>query len=125
MSRLTELKDLIFVGFNSSVSAIERETGRIAWTWRGPKPQGSRGFVSIMLDGDRLIASVMGHTACLDPVTGRELWAQPFTGFGWGPATLASTRGGSSAGAAAQAIAAHAHQQAAAAMITSTTAAGS
>ena len=118
MSRAVEIADLIFVGFNNRVSALDRENGQVVWTWKGPKcSHGS--FVTLLFDGDRLIVSMMGHTACIHPLTGREIWVQPFKGSGWGHATLASARAASE-GAPASAAGAQAQQQAAAMMTTTT-----
>jgi outer membrane protein assembly factor BamB len=85
------LEDLVFVGFHSQVVALNRETGELAWQW---KSRSGKGFVAILLDGDRLIVSVMGYTYCLDAVTGRELWFNELKGTGMGVASLASVRGG-------------------------------
>jgi hypothetical protein len=79
------------------------------WEWKSP--QGS-GFVSLLLDGDRLIASVNGYTYCLDPLYGQQVWANELKGFGVGTPCLVSFHGSSGASAAAAAIA---QQQAASA----------
>jgi outer membrane protein assembly factor BamB len=84
--------DLVFVGFNSRVAAINRDTGDLAWQWKSPK---GTGYVTIMLDGDRLIVSVVGYTYCLIPSTGQVLWSNELPGMGTGVASLASVRGGS------------------------------
>ncbi len=72
------------------IAALDRLTGEIVWKWKSP--QGS-GLPSLLLDGDRLIASVQGYTYCLDPATGDELWRNPLKGMGLGLACLASARG--------------------------------
>ena len=59
--------DLMYVGFNSRVVALERDTGEIVWDWKSPK---GSGFVATLLDGDRVIASVQGYMYCLDALTG-------------------------------------------------------
>jgi outer membrane protein assembly factor BamB len=84
------MDQLIFVGFNSRVVALHRDTGELIWQWRSP--QGS-GYVTLLLDGDRLIVSVVGYTYCLDPRTGNELWSNALPGFGIGVASIASVRG--------------------------------
>jgi outer membrane protein assembly factor BamB len=96
-----QLADLVFVGFNSRVIALDRYTGEKVWDWKSP--QGS-GYVTIMVDGDRLVVSVMGYTYCLDPIFGQEVWRNPLEGLGIGVATLASANG--TAGAASLAAAA-------------------
>ena len=103
------LMDLVYVGFNSRVAALDREDGSLVWKWKAPK--GSSTHVAVMLDGDRLIASVHGYTYGLDPLTGEQLWLNTMSGFGFGYPSLASFRG---ANAAAAAVAAIASEQAAA-----------
>jgi outer membrane protein assembly factor BamB len=52
------------------------------------------GYVTLLLDGDRLIASTNGYIFCLDPLTGEILWNNPLKGFGMGaPTALVSVRG--------------------------------
>ncbi len=84
------VEDLIFVGFNSRVAALDRYSGELVWQWKSPK---GSGFVSLLLDGDRLIASVNGYTYCLEPLFGQQVWANPLRGFGVGVPSLASVRG--------------------------------
>ena len=93
--------DLVFVGFNSRVLALHRDTGEIVWNW---KSSSGSGFPSVLLDGDRLIVSVNGYTYCLDPVTGEQLWWNPLKGYGVGTASLTSIHGNSGSAAAAAVI---------------------
>ena len=86
------IADLVFVGFNSRAAALHRETGKVAWKWKAPK---GMGFVALMLDGERLMASVYGYTYCLNPLTGKQLWMNPMQGFGFGVPCLTSFRGSS------------------------------
>ena len=96
----SNVMDLVFVGFNSHVLAMDRDTGEIAWVWKSPKGRSS--FVALMLDGDRIIVSVHGYMYCLEAVTGRQMWDNPLTGYGYGTPCVASLRGNSgTAGAAA------------------------
>ena len=95
--------DLVFLGFNSQVVALDRETGAVVWHWKAPK--GRSGHVAVLLDGDRLIASVNGYTYCLDPLSGSQLWYQPLKGYGVGIPSLASLSGNSGSAAAAAIIA--------------------
>ena len=104
------IQDLTYVGFNSRVLAMDRETGAIVWDWKSPK--GTSSFVAVLLDGDRLIVSVHGYMYCLDPIDGRQLWDNPLKGYGYGTPSLASIHGNSGSAAAAALIAS---QQAAAA----------
>ncbi|QDT54433.1 PQQ enzyme repeat protein [Caulifigura coniformis] len=87
--------DLVFVGFNRRVCALHRDTGELVWSWKSP--QGA-GFVVLLYDTDRLIASVQGYTYCLDPATGSQIWSNPLKGFGLGVPCIASISGVSPAG---------------------------
>ncbi len=85
---------LIFVGFNSRVVALHRDSGELVWQWKSPK---GSGYVTLLLDGDRLIVSVIGYTYCLDPANGNQIWFNELKGLGTGVAALASIRGCSQA----------------------------
>jgi outer membrane protein assembly factor BamB len=85
-----DIHDLIFVGFNSRVAAMDLKSGEIIWDWRAPKPA-SGGYVTLLLlDENRLIASVNGYTYCLDPTNGEQLWYNELIGFGTGPTSIAA-----------------------------------
>ncbi len=86
--------DLVYAGFNKRVAALHRETGELVWQWKSPKGSGA---VALMLDGERLIASVNGYTFCLDALTGRQLWLNEMKGFGLGVTCLTSFRSSSMA----------------------------
>ena len=100
--------DLIYVGFNSRVVCLHRDTGEIVWQWKSPK---GTGFVSALLDGDRVIASVQGYMYCLDAITGEQYWTNPLTGMGLGVPSLTSIHGSSGSAAAAAIIAQQQAQQ--------------
>ena len=104
--------DLVFLGFNSRVIALHRQTGEVAWMWKCPK--GRHSYVAVLLDGDIIIASVNGYTYGLDPLSGAQIWQNVLKGTGHGVPAVVSLRGNSgSAGAAA--IIAQMQQQAQAA----------
>ena len=86
---------LVYVGFNSRVLALNRETGEIVWNWKAAGNLGG-GYVTQLLDGDRLIVSVNGYIYCLDPWTGEQLWYNGTKGYGTGVASIVSLRGQSS-----------------------------
>lgn len=88
-----QLSDLIFVAFGDRVVALQRDTGELFWQWEAPK---GNVYPALLLDGDRLIVSVMGYTYCLDPATGTPMWRNDLPGLGTGVASLASVRGGTS-----------------------------
>src|SRR5262245_54632294 len=87
------LDQLIFVGLNGYAVALDRDTGDIVWS----NNQMKSGYVTLLLDGDRLIVSTNGYIYCLDPLTGEILWHNPMKGYGVGaPTSLLSVRGQSS-----------------------------
>lgn len=91
---IRNLDSLVYVGFNSKIAAVDRDGGDVVWTWKSPK---GSGIVALLVDGDRLIASVQGYTYCLDPLTGQQLWNNPLSGMGIGLPCLASARGNTTA----------------------------
>jgi outer membrane protein assembly factor BamB len=104
------LDQLIFVGLNGYAVALHRDTGDIVWT----NNQMRSGYVTFLLDGDRLIVSTNGYIYCLDPLTGEILWHNPMKGYGVGtPTSLISVRGQSSQ-VISQAAAKHASDSSAA-----------
>jgi outer membrane protein assembly factor BamB len=102
---------LVFVGLNGYALALDRDTGEIVWSNNDMKS----GYVTLLLDGDRLIVSTNGYIYCLDPLTGQILWNNPLSGYGSGaPTSLLSVRGQSSQTVVQQAAAARAASAAAA-----------
>jgi outer membrane protein assembly factor BamB len=84
------IDQLVFVGLNGYAVALHRETGDIVWSNEEMKS----GYVSILIDGDRLIVSSNGYIYCLDPLTGALIWHNPMKGYGRGaPTALSSVRG--------------------------------
>jgi len=85
-----DINSIVFVGLNSHVAALDRNTGDIVWEWRARAPL-SRGYVSLLLlDERRLIVSVNGYTYCLDPLDGREQWYNELPGYGSGVTSIAA-----------------------------------
>jgi outer membrane protein assembly factor BamB len=93
------IDDLVFAALNSKVIALDRYDGTIVWEWKSPK---AASFVTLLVDGDRLIASANGYIYCLDPLFGQEVWNNPLKGFGVGITSLASIRGQTGGGPAAK-----------------------
>lgn len=83
------IEDIVFIGLNSRVAALDRESGELVWQWQCPKPRGAK-FVSLLVDSDRLIVSVDGYSYCLDSLTGQQLWHNPLKGFRTGFASIAT-----------------------------------
>jgi outer membrane protein assembly factor BamB len=84
-----DISQLVFVGLNGYALALDRDTGEIVWS----NDQMKSGYVSLLVDGDRLIVSTNGYMYCLDPLTGEIRWHNPLRGYGAGaPTSLASVR---------------------------------
>ena len=97
------VEDLIFVGLNGYAVALNRDTGEIVWS----NDQMKSGYVTLLLDFDRLIVSTNGYIYCLDPLTGNIQWHNPLKGYGAGaPTSLVSVRGQTSQTVIEQAAAA-------------------
>jgi len=112
------LQDLIFVGLNGYAVALHRDTGQIVWS----NNELRSGYVTLLLDGDRLIVSTNGYLYCLNPLTGQILWHNPMKGYGVGtPTSLISVRGASSQTLVEQAAKVRSDEAAAAATSTPTT----
>src|SRR5262249_54094862 len=87
---IDKLDNLIFVGLNGYAAALDRDTGEIVWS----NNEMHSGYVTMLLDGDRLIVSTNGYIYCLNPITGKIIWHNPMTGYGVGnPTSLVSVRG--------------------------------
>ena len=98
---MTRIDQLVFVGLNGYVAALDRDNGEIVWS----NNELRSGYVTLLLDGDRLIVSTNGYLFCLDPLTGQVLWNNKMSGYGHGVASLISVRGQSSQTALGQAAA--------------------
>jgi outer membrane protein assembly factor BamB len=79
---------LIFAGIKSSIVAVDVRTGNEVWQ---TKLKGSD-FVTVLWDGESLIAANAGELFALDPETGAVLWHNPLKGMGLGLVSLASSR---------------------------------
>jgi outer membrane protein assembly factor BamB len=95
------IERMVYVGLNGRVACLERETGTLLWQWRAPKPR--TGYVTLLVDRDRLLVTVNGYTYCLDAFTGEQLWFNPLRGFGIGVASIATAAGSTPPAVAAQA----------------------
>src|SRR5687767_4827408 len=75
-----DIDQMIFVGLNGYAVALDCDTGEIVWS----NTQMKSGYVTLLLDGDRLIVSTNGYIYALDPLTGDILWHNPMRGYGGG-----------------------------------------
>ena len=112
------LQDLLIVGFNGRVVALEQRSGELVWEWKCPKPASE--MVAVLVQGDRIYASSGGYTYCIDALNGEQLWDNPLKGLGTGVPCLATAESGSSGSFLLHAQTS-ADQQAAAQSSTSTT----
>lgn len=81
-----DLEELVFVGFNSRVAALDKRTGKLAWSWRAPKT----GYVTVLYEAGVLLVAVNGYMYGLDPATGALRWSNEMKGFGFGVTSLAT-----------------------------------
>jgi outer membrane protein assembly factor BamB len=85
--------DLLYIGLNGSVSAIDPTSGTIQWTT--PLKTGAlisatgRQDVSVLVKGEVLFAGAAGHLFCLNTSDGRVLWHNPLKGLGHNDVSLA------------------------------------
>ena len=104
---------LIYVGIKKSVVALEDRTG--AEVWRSELR--SSDYVTVLWDGEALIAANAGEVWRLDPLTGAVIWHNDLKGFGRGMASLASSRNPTSSSDNASAAAKRRRDQDTAAII--------
>jgi outer membrane protein assembly factor BamB len=81
-----DLEELVFVGFNSRVAALAKQTGKLVWSWRAPKT----GYVTVLYESGVLLVAVNGYMFGLDPATGALRWSNEMKGFGFGVTSLAT-----------------------------------
>lgn len=78
--------DLVFIGIQGSVVALNRATGEQVWATH---LKGSD-FVNVVVEVGRVFATAYGELFCLDPLTGNALWHNRLKSFGTGLATIAT-----------------------------------
>jgi outer membrane protein assembly factor BamB len=111
---------LIYVGVKNAVVALDERTGSEVWR---RELKGSD-FVTVMWDGEALIAANRGEVFRLDPRSGAVSWHNELKGLGRGLISLASSRGGQGTSGADVAMAKHKKTQEAAAHAGAAAAAG-
>ena len=107
--------DLVFIGINGSVVALNGATGEQVWVKQvaGGALGGAGAFVNVVLQSGALLATCRGEVFCLDPLTGNPRWHNPLKGYGLGLAAIA-TDSTTAASAAALLAGQHGQDQAAA-----------
>ena len=91
-----DLPTVLFVGIKNSVVALNVRTGEEMWR---TKLKGSD-FVTVLWDGEALVAANAGEVFALDPGSGAVLWHNQLKGMGLGLVSLASSRAPTDPGAA-------------------------
>lgn len=86
---------LIYVGIRRSVVALDDRTGTEVWR---SDLRGSD-YVTVLWDGEALIAANSGEIWRLDPKSGAIIWRNEMKGLGRGLVSLASSRLATSASA--------------------------
>jgi outer membrane protein assembly factor BamB len=81
-------QSLIFIGIRDAVVALDEGTG--AEIWRASLAASD--YVTVLWDGEALIAANVGEVWRLDPATGRLIWHNKLKGLGRGLVSLASSR---------------------------------
>ena len=86
------LHQLLFLGLNGRVAALNRDSGEIVREWVAKdKNRAVGGYMTLLVDQGQLFVSANGYTYRLDPLSGAELWANPLRGWGFGPTALATS----------------------------------
>jgi outer membrane protein assembly factor BamB len=83
-----EADTLIFVGIKNAVVALDDRTGEAAWK----ADLKTSDFVTVIWDGESVIAANAGEVWKLDPRTGAIVWHNELKGIGRGLVSLASSR---------------------------------
>ena len=79
---------LLYLGIKNSVIALNDKTGEEVWR---VKLRGSD-YVTVMWDGEALIAANSGEVWRLDPASGTVIWHNELKGMGRGLVSVASSR---------------------------------
>ncbi len=98
--------DLLYVGIQRSVLALDASSGEIVWEAKLGSVMSSTGVIAVHVDGGRVYASSAGEVHCLDARTGAVVWHNELTGYGVGFAALATAGAAAGGGAVAAAAAA-------------------
>lgn len=77
--------DLVFVGINGTVVALEKSSGTEVWR---TELKGSE-FVHLAVDEGNVYASTRGRIYCLSAASGEVRWNNPLKGLGLGLVSIA------------------------------------
>ena len=85
-------KDILIIGCNGYVSAIETETGKELWRTKLREGffGGSKGSdVSVLFENNKVFAGCSGRLYALDASDGHILWANDLEGLGYNEVAMA------------------------------------
>jgi len=96
--------DLVFIGIHGSVVAMDKETGKQVWMTRLKAGVfgGANGFVTLMVEADKVFAVNRGEMFCLDAASGNILWHDELSGMGYGLASIATRNNSANVAALAE-----------------------
>jgi outer membrane protein assembly factor BamB len=86
-------RSVIYLGTKGCALALSRASGEVLWKTR----LAGSDFVSLMVDGDAVLAGTKGEVFCLDAATGSILWRNGLPGMGFGLISIATENGSTSA----------------------------
>ena len=83
--------DILIVGTRGYLLAFEKCSGNPVWKYQFEKSAWATGsgFVSTLVDGDKLFAGCYGKIYCFDLVKGALLWQDNLKGNGFGVVSFA------------------------------------
>lgn len=81
--------DLIFVGLNSFVSALNKFNGQIIWRTNISSMSGIP--LSVIYTNGKILVGAVGKVVCLDALTGQELWTNKLPGLRYSNVSIIST----------------------------------
>jgi len=90
--------EVVYVGIHGNVFCLDRMTGKEVWSV-GLK---NANFVSLLVDGDLIIAATNGELWGLQAATGQILWHNELPGQGFGIVSLATSMAASNPALAAE-----------------------
>lgn len=82
--------EMIYVGGNGSITAIDRRTGQSAWQVKLPGSWMTKGYVNLLVSGDNIFANSGGKLACLSRKDGTLMWVNDLPGMGYDFCCLAT-----------------------------------
>jgi len=84
--------EIVYIGAKAHVAAVNKHDGKLLWKTKltgGLKLSGS-GFVTVLVEGQRVYAYTYGSLYCLDAANGEKLFTCEVAGLGRGIAMLAT-----------------------------------